>query len=122
MIAKEFLDENEATFYMKQLLAGLEFCHEKGIIHLDLKPENIVLKERDGKQLKIIDFGTAQDLTINPRPKVMVGTPEFIGIQLTVLSLPTSLPHLPHLSLSLPRPPSFRSSPLPLYNSESLFN
>lgn len=44
-----------------------------------LQPENIVLKERGGKQLKIIDFGTAQDLNVNPRPKVMVGTPEFIG-------------------------------------------
>ena len=44
------------------------------------QPENIVLKEKDGKQLKIIDFGTAQDLGVTPRPKVMVGTPEFIGI------------------------------------------
>lgn len=39
----------------------------------------MVLKEKDGKNLKIIDFGTAQDLTINPRPTVMAGTPEFIG-------------------------------------------
>ena len=37
------------------------------------------MKERDGKQLKIIDFGTARDLGVNPRPKVMAGTPEFIG-------------------------------------------
>ena len=44
-----------------------------------MQPENIVLKERDGKNLKIIDFGTAQDLHINPKPKCMVGTPEFIG-------------------------------------------
>ncbi len=44
-----------------------------------LQPENIVLKEKDGKQLKIIDFGTAQDLSVNPKIKSMVGTPEFIG-------------------------------------------
>lgn len=48
-------------------------------IILILQPENIVLKEKDGKHLKIIDFGTAQDLKVNPKPKVMVGTPEFIG-------------------------------------------
>lgn len=79
VIAKEYLDENEATYYLKQILAALDFCHKKKIVHLDLKPENIVLKERDGKNLKIIDFGTAQDLNVNPRPQVMVGTPEFIA-------------------------------------------
>ena len=42
------------------------------------QPENIVLKDKDAKQLKIIDFGTAQDLTKNPAVKAMVGTPEFI--------------------------------------------
>ena len=43
------------------------------------QPENIVLKDDSAEQLKIIDFGTAQDLSINPSPVVMVGTPEFIG-------------------------------------------
>ncbi len=44
-----------------------------------MQPENIVLKEKDGKQLKIIDFGSAQNLSVNPKIKSMVGTPEFIG-------------------------------------------
>jgi serine/threonine protein kinase len=44
-----------------------------------VQPENIALKEKDGKVLKIIDFGAAQDLSVNPKPQVMVGTPEFIG-------------------------------------------
>lgn len=38
-----------------------------------------MLKDDSAEQLKIIDFGTAQDLSINPSPVVMVGTPEFIG-------------------------------------------
>ena len=50
------------------------------------QPENIVLKDLETKQLKIIDFGTAQDLTKNRNIKAMVGTPEFIGM-LTVLHL-----------------------------------
>lgn len=37
VIAKEYLDENEATYYMKQILSALNFCHKKKIIHLDLK-------------------------------------------------------------------------------------
>ena len=38
-----------------------------------------MLKDSSAEQLKIIDFGTAQDLSVTPTPKVMVGTPEFIG-------------------------------------------
>lgn len=79
VIAKDYLQENEGSYYMKQILEGLAFCHTKKIVHLDLKPENIVLKDKDAKQLKIIDFGTAQDLTQNPSVKAMVGTPEFIS-------------------------------------------
>lgn len=45
-----------------------------------MQPENIVLKDLETKQLKIIDFGTAQDLTKSKSLKAMVGTPEFIGI------------------------------------------
>ena len=45
---------------------------------MNQQPENIVLKDKAAKQLKIIDFGTAQDLTTNPNIKAMVGTPEFI--------------------------------------------
>ena len=52
-----------------------------------MQPENIVLKEKDGKQLKIIDFGTAQDLSVNPNVKAMVGTPEFIGTTIVPYSI-----------------------------------
>jgi serine/threonine protein kinase len=76
---KDFLNEGEATDYMKQILEGMAYTHSQKIVHLDLKPENIVLKDRTAKQLKVIDFGTAQDLSINPKPTVMVGTPEFIA-------------------------------------------
>jgi serine/threonine protein kinase len=55
------------------------------------QPENIVLKERDGKNLKIIDFGTAQDLNVNPKPQVMVGTPEFIGTKFIGQSIHTRM-------------------------------
>ena len=37
-----------------------------------------MLKDLKGKELKIIDFGTAQDLSVTPDVKVMLGTPEFI--------------------------------------------
>jgi len=37
VIAKEYLDENEASHYMQQILSAMDFCHKKKIVHLDLK-------------------------------------------------------------------------------------
>lgn len=47
----------EAVFIMKQLTAALSHAHEKGIIHRDIKPQNIIIKD-DGT-VKILDFGIA---------------------------------------------------------------
>jgi len=47
--------EEQARVYFKQVLNGLAHCHSKGIIHRDMKPENLLLGDAD--QLKISDFG-----------------------------------------------------------------
>ncbi|CAN1342903.1 Probable serine/threonine-protein kinase At1g54610, partial [Linum perenne] len=43
--------------YMKQLLMGLQHCHERGILHRDIKGSNLLIA-KDGT-LKIADFGLA---------------------------------------------------------------
>jgi serine/threonine protein kinase len=43
--------------FTRDVLLGLEYIHSKGIIHCDLKPENIMIS-RDGRA-KIVDFGSA---------------------------------------------------------------
>ena len=55
---KGALGWKEAIHYTLQILAGLEHAHDKGIIHRDVKPQNIMLL-RDGK-IKITDFGIAK--------------------------------------------------------------
>ena len=47
-----------AKHYTKQIVDGLHSLHSRGICHLDLKPENIVVNEKT-RQLQIIDYETA---------------------------------------------------------------
>ncbi|KAH3679878.1 hypothetical protein WICMUC_000621 [Wickerhamomyces mucosus] len=57
---------NVIQSWSRQLLSGLQFMHEKNIIHCDLKPENIMLMSPNSLNLKIIDFGSStvdDDLT-----------------------------------------------------------
>lgn len=47
----------QAQQFFTQLMAGVEYLHNRGIAHRDLKPENLLLDEHDN--LKISDFGMA---------------------------------------------------------------
>lgn len=49
---------NDLQKYMFELLKSLEFIHKKGIIHRDIKPQNILYSIKNQK-MKIIDFGQA---------------------------------------------------------------
>jgi len=64
----------------KQLARALEVAHEQGIIHRDIKPQNLVVQP-DGV-LKVMDFGIAR-LTERPkgvtRTGMVVGTPEYMA-------------------------------------------
>ncbi|KAK3552760.1 hypothetical protein QTP86_022345, partial [Hemibagrus guttatus] len=71
--------EQSSVGYMHQILQGVEYMHQQNIVHLDLKPENIVCENRTGFQIKIIDFGLARKLDSSTPLKVMHGTPEFVA-------------------------------------------
>mmetsp|Transcript_10166 Transcript_10166/g.15892 ORF Transcript_10166/g.15892 Transcript_10166/m.15892 type:complete len:313 (-) Transcript_10166:2557-3495(-) len=45
-----------------QLLMGIQFCHDQGIMHRDLKPQNLLIQK--GKRLKIGDFGLSRNYNI----------------------------------------------------------
>ncbi|KAG7334725.1 hypothetical protein KOW79_001321 [Hemibagrus wyckioides] len=71
--------EQSSVGYMHQILQGVEYMHQQNIVHLDLKPENIVCEDRTGFRIKIIDFGLASKLDPSTPLKVMQGTPEFVA-------------------------------------------
>lgn len=57
MDQKELLDPEEAIHYLKQILSALQHAHSRGVIHHDIKPQNILLLQ-DGT-VKVTDFGIA---------------------------------------------------------------
>ncbi|XP_030256566.1 myosin light chain kinase, smooth muscle-like isoform X2 [Sparus aurata] len=65
--------------YMQQILEGMQYVHKQNIVHLDLKPENIVCVDTTGTRIKIIDFGLASKLEEGTPLMVMHGTPEFVA-------------------------------------------
>nr|XP_046272082.1 myosin light chain kinase, smooth muscle isoform X2 [Scatophagus argus] len=71
--------EPASVRYMQQILEGIAYMHQQNIVHLDLKPENIVCVDTSGTSIKIIDFGLASRLDDNTPLKVMHGTPEFVA-------------------------------------------
>ncbi|XP_077046995.1 myosin light chain kinase, smooth muscle-like isoform X1 [Agelaius phoeniceus] len=71
--------EPSSAQYMQQILEGLQFMHGQAIVHLDLKPENIVCVSPGSHHVKIIDFGLARRLAPDTPVKVLHGTPEFMA-------------------------------------------
>jgi serine/threonine protein kinase len=53
------LEEDEAREIFKQILDTVNYCHHKGIIHRDLKLENILFSDSTRKLIKLIDFGVS---------------------------------------------------------------
>uniref|UniRef100_A0A665W6S1 non-specific serine/threonine protein kinase n=1 Tax=Echeneis naucrates TaxID=173247 RepID=A0A665W6S1_ECHNA len=78
---KESLSEEEATQFIKQVLDGVQYLHSKGIAHFDLKPENIMLLDRNVPlpRIKLIDFGLAHKIEAGADFKNIFGTPEFVA-------------------------------------------
>jgi serine/threonine protein kinase len=52
------IEEKRACRIFRQVLEGVEYAHNKGVVHRDLKPGNILIDQRD--DVKIMDFGIAK--------------------------------------------------------------
>jgi hypothetical protein len=75
-----------ALDYTLQMLDGLEAAHAVGVVHRDLKPDNVfVVNTSKGPLIKLLDFGIAKLRASKElqgaltRPGVMMGTPEYMA-------------------------------------------
>lgn len=71
------LTERKAAIFVRQICEGVEYMHEQNVVHLDMKPENILCVSKTGNRIKLIDFGLARRLNSSEPLRIMFGTPDF---------------------------------------------
>jgi len=77
LVTRRSLSADEFDSLARQALAGIGAAHEKGILHLDLKPENLMLQPLVDSEfrVKILDFGLACPMAAQPGARNL-GTPD----------------------------------------------
>lgn len=67
------LTDEDLRHYMYQTLVALDYAHSKGVIHRDIKPQNILI-DTESKRLRVIDWGLAAFYYPNHQYSVRVAT------------------------------------------------
>uniref|UniRef100_A0A8C5UDS1 Protein kinase domain-containing protein n=1 Tax=Malurus cyaneus samueli TaxID=2593467 RepID=A0A8C5UDS1_9PASS len=70
---------SQVRSYMRQILEGICYLHQHSVLHLDIKPENLLMADLSSEQIRICDFGNAQELMSEEPQYCKYGTPEFVG-------------------------------------------
>nr|XP_023028596.1 serine/threonine-protein kinase MARK1-like [Leptinotarsa decemlineata] len=69
------MEEPEARAKFMQIVSAVEYCHEKGIVHRDLKDSNILLDSE--MNIKVTDFGLSNEFTPGYELNTFCGSPHF---------------------------------------------
>ncbi len=84
------MSESAVKEILTSILPVLDYVHSKGIVHRDIKPDNILIRYADGKPI-LIDFGAVKETvgTImtpsgNSTRSIVIGTPGFMPSEQTV--------------------------------------
>lgn len=79
--------EQDAANIIYQLVSGVAYLHEKGIVHRDLKLENILLdNDSNDAPIKIADFGLSKCFTPNDVLSTMCGSPQYVAPEILQMS------------------------------------
>lgn len=73
----------DVRYYVYQILRGLDYCHSQGIMHRDIKPQNIMI-DHARRKLRIIDWGLAEFYHPGMEYNVRVASRHYKGPELLV--------------------------------------
>ncbi|XP_051233530.1 obscurin isoform X12 [Dicentrarchus labrax] len=85
LLLKGSVTEREVQSYIQQILEGVGHIHSMNILHLDIKPDNILMVYPPRDEIKICDFGFCQEIDTSRHQYSMIGTPEFVAPEIVHL-------------------------------------
>ncbi|XP_028311833.1 serine/threonine kinase 17a like [Gouania willdenowi] len=76
----EAFTEKDVMRLVKQILSGVAFLHQNNVVHLDLKPQNVLLTSaRPLGDIRIVDFGLSRHMDNITEVREILGTPEYVA-------------------------------------------
>ncbi|XP_029107319.1 serine/threonine-protein kinase MARK1 isoform X3 [Scleropages formosus] len=80
LVAHGRMKEKEARAKFRQIVSAVQYCHQKRIVHRDLKAENLLLDA--DMNIKIADFGFSNEFTVGNKLDTFCGSPPYAAPEL----------------------------------------
>ncbi|XP_072424682.1 MAP/microtubule affinity-regulating kinase 3a isoform X11 [Chiloscyllium punctatum] len=80
LVAHGRMKEKEARAKFRQIVSAVQYCHQKQIVHRDLKAENLLLDA--DMNIKIADFGFSNEFTVGNKLDTFCGSPPYAAPEL----------------------------------------
>ncbi|KAM8915307.1 MAP/microtubule affinity-regulating kinase 3a isoform 15-T17 [Spinachia spinachia] len=80
LVAHGRMKEKEARAKFRQIVSAVQYCHQKHIVHRDLKAENLLLDA--DMNIKIADFGFSNEFTMGNKLDTFCGSPPYAAPEL----------------------------------------
>ncbi|XP_042156506.1 MAP/microtubule affinity-regulating kinase 3-like isoform X3 [Oncorhynchus tshawytscha] len=80
LVAHGRMKEKEARAKFRQIVSAVQYCHQKKIVHRDLKAENLLLDA--DMNIKIADFGFSNEFTMGSKLDTFCGSPPYAAPEL----------------------------------------